>query len=148
MAERAMSQHRGNAKLTEDLVREIIATYYVPNHPSQAQIAKRFDVAQPTVHQVVQRKTWSDVDCGDLARGDVLPSLGGFRAAVCEYQPNGKEIIIECHACATRTMCFDEEVRTWQCGSCHRILSTDDAASEIAASIVRPEVGLTSISAL
>ena len=54
-------ENNKNSVLTEDEVRKILRLYDGGNGMSQTDLAKRFGVRQPTIHNIVWRKTWQHV---------------------------------------------------------------------------------------
>ena len=57
----ALGESNGNAKLTDDDVRSILAEYATGNY-TQKEIAKAYCVGHPAIHSIVNRKTWKHVD--------------------------------------------------------------------------------------
>ncbi|MFF4900440.1 hypothetical protein [Streptomyces sp. NPDC001068] len=57
----ARGETNGNAELTEPLVHEMRALHATGDW-SQRALARRFNVSQGTIHQVVTRKTWKQVE--------------------------------------------------------------------------------------
>jgi biotin operon repressor len=51
-----------NSKLTEELVRQILAVLAKPDPPSQEEIGRQFDVSQMTISLLRQGKTWQHIE--------------------------------------------------------------------------------------
>lgn len=47
----------------------------------------------------------------------------------------GRDIVMTCYTCETKTLTFNETRRTWWCAGCQSLLTTDEAVERIAASV-------------
>lgn len=55
----------------------------------------------------------------------------------------GRDIVMTCYTCETKTLTFDEARRTWWCAGCQSLLATDEAVERIAAAITGATPALT-----